>query len=115
MNGHPLVPSHLQSIVTPINLHFWQQELQTHKDTEFTKLILKGLARGFRIGFKPERLPHKLKPAKLNMLSAFKHPKVDDYIAKELSTSHLAVYENPLVQIQTSPLGIIPKKGKEKQ
>ena len=48
------------------------------------------------------------------MLSAFEHPKeVDDYIAKELSTSHLAVYVNPMVQIQTSPLGVIPKKGKE--
>jgi len=114
VNGHPLVPTHLQSIVTPINLHFWQQELQTHRDKEFTKLILKGLAGGFRIGFKPERLPHKLKPAKLNMLLALEHPKeVDDYIAKELSTSHLAVYENPLVQVQTSPLGVIPKKGKE--
>jgi len=100
--------------VIPINLHFWQQELQTHRDKEFTKLILKGLAWGFRIGFKPERLLHKLKPAKLNMLLAFEHPnEVDDYIAKELSTSHLAVYENPLVQVQTSPLGVIPKKGKE--
>jgi len=48
------------------------------------------------------------------MLSVLEHPKeVDDYIAKELSTSHLAVYENPLVQIQISPLGVISKKDKE--
>ena len=76
VKGTPMVPSHLREIITLINLPFWQEELQSHKDEEFTKLILKGLSHGFRVGFNQKLLPQNLKPARRNMLSALEHPEV---------------------------------------
>ena len=62
--------------MTPLNLAFWQEELQAHQDKEFTKLILKGLSSGFRIGFNPHHLlMGTLQPARRNMLSALEHHK----------------------------------------
>ena len=120
VDGHSLVPIPLQNIVTPLNLAFWQEELQSHQDKEFTKLILKGLSSGFRIGFNPQRLPRgTLQPARRNMLLALEHPKVvDEYLTRELLASHLVIASQTSpwhLQIQTSPLGVIPKKGKVDQ
>ena len=111
--GHPL-PPHLSDIVTPVTLEFWERELSSHPDKSFSQLIIRGLKRGFHIGFqKPDA---GLKTARSNMLSALQHPDiVSDYIAKELSSHHLARVGSPQLatslHIQTSPLGVIPKKG----
>ena len=112
--GHPL-PPHLSDIVTPVTLEFWERELSSHPDKSFSQLIIRGLKRGFHIGFqKPDA---GLKTARSNMISALQHPDiVSDYIAKELSSHHLARVGSPQLaaslHIQTSPLGVIPKKGR---
>ena len=65
--GHPL-PPHLSDIVTPVTLEFWERELSSHPDKPFSQLIIRGLKRGFHIGFqKPDA---GLKTARSNMLSA---------------------------------------------
>ena len=114
------MPIPLRNILTPLNLAFWQEELQSHQDKEFTKLILKGLSSGFRIGFNPQHLPMgTLQPARRNMLSALEHLKVvDEYLTRELLASHFAIASQTStwhLQIQTSPSGVIPKKGKVDQ
>ena len=69
---------------------------------------------GFHIGF--QKPGAGLKTARSNMLSALPHPDiVSDYIAKKPSSHHLARVGQPQLaaslHIQTSPLGVILKKG----
>ena len=117
-DGQPRVPHHLRTIVTPVILDFWQQELSSHPDKLLVDRILKGLAKGFRIGYRGEE--HQLRSAQSNMLSATQHPQIiSDYITKEFSTHRLAVAGSPQIAdrlgIHVSPLGVIPKKGKDNQ
>ena len=109
---------HLCTIVTPVVLEFWQQELSSHPDKLSVDRILKGLAKGFRIGYRGEE--HQLRSAQSNMPSEAQHPQIiSDYITKELSTYRLAVAGSPQIAahlgIHVSPLGVIPKKGKDNQ
>ena len=107
------LPECLQGITTPLKLGYWQQQLSSHPDQEFAQLTLKGIERGFKIGFQSS--PLKSKGG--NMLSTRSHPEVvSDYIATELSLGRIAevgsVEKAKDLGIHTSPFGVIPKKHK---
>jgi len=51
MSECSLLPSHLCTVTTPVNINFWEQYLSNHEDRQFTYLLVKGLKTGFRIGF----------------------------------------------------------------
>ena len=85
-----------------------------HPDRQFAHLILSGLEHGFPIGFD---ISSKLRPAKSNLISAREHPDVvSAYIQEELCRGHIghvgSLETANQLNIQLSPLGAIPKKGK---
>ena len=101
--------------MTPVRQQFWQRELVTHYDSELVGWVLRGFQHGFRIGFEDSEV--NLIPARGNMSSATQHPKVvTSYIQKELAAGHLlAIGPAELASqlgVHTSPLGVIPKKGR---
>ena len=107
--------SHLCTVTTPVNLHFWEEHFNTHEDSQFSHLIVKGLKSGFRIGF--ERNTISLQRAKSNMASAETHPEVvAAYLDQELKAGRIALVGTEEVaqhlNIHVSSFGVIPKKGK---
>lgn len=120
-NGLPWLPQQITLAESPINISFWEQELASHKDAQFVALILQGLRKGFPIGFQSSS--HTLRPAKGNLISALVHPQVvSNYIAKELELQRIALVGPAATtttisqfNIQLSPLGVIPKKGRVDQ
>jgi len=109
------LPSYLCTVTTPVNLHFWEEHLNAHEDKQFTQLIVKGLKSGFRIGF--QRNTVALHSAKSNLVSAEMHPEiVTAYLDQELKAGRVALVGSEEIaqhlDIQVSPFGVIPKKGK---
>ena len=90
----------------------WRQSLATHPDQHFVQYILKGLEKGFRIGFQYQQA--QLKQCSSNMV--IKDPSVvSDYLHTELRLNRLVKLSNKEageLGIHCSPIGIIPKKGK---
>jgi len=98
-----------------VNLHFWEEHLSTHQDSQFSQLIFKGLRSGFRIGF--ERNTITLQRARSNLVSAETHPEVVvAYLDQELKAGRVALVGTEeaaqLLNIHVSPVEVIPKKGK---
>jgi len=60
--------------VTSLRLNEWTKELQAHPEQLFTNYILRGIDKGFRLGFNSSLV--KLKSCPLNMLSTEEHPEV---------------------------------------
>ena len=68
-------------VSTPLVLPAWEAHLADHPDQRFAAYVLRGIARGFRVGFNHRNL----KAAVRNMQSATEHPEVvDAYIEEEL-------------------------------
>ena len=103
------------AIVTPVCQKFWKDKLATHHDPDFVGWVLRGLQEGFRLGFDDTKV--NLSSAHSNMNSANQHPElVSQYIQKEVLAGHL-LRINPSegalhCRIHTSPLGVIPKRGR---
>ena len=97
-----------------MRLSFWEAELADHQDREFASWVCKGIEQGFHIGFSDKNTV--LHPSRFNMLSTTDHPQViREYIAKELGAHHLLEVNqgsHNVKNIQISPLGVIPKKGR---
>ena len=86
----------------------WRSGLDSHPDKEFSRYILDGLSKGFRIGFDYSKSG--CRKAKRNLLSVRKHPTVvDEYLYKEDSVGRLVKPHPYLQNIQISPFGVIPK------
>ena len=97
--------------MTPVCQKFWKNS--SHPD--FVGWVLRGLQEGFRLGFDDTKVY--LSSAHSIMSSANQHPElVSQYIQKEVSAGHL-LRINPSegalhCRIHTSPLGVIPKRGR---
>ena len=116
--GIPKVSAHLTTITSPIQADYWKVGLADHPDQKFAALIVRGLERGFRIGFADSSVT--LKASKRNLISAMEHPDVvSNYIAKELDQRRVArvgsVADPVCGGIHLSPLGAIPKKSRKDQ
>ena len=103
-------PSSRSSSETPGCLH----RFLSIPDIQFTQFLLRGIANGFRIGF---RHGSQLKPAHRNLKSAYDQPQViSDYLKREVQLGRLQVVPTskgpapPLLQV--SRFGAIPKKHK---
>ena len=103
VNPHPpKLPSHLNNIVTPLNLQAWELWLNNHPNQAFTSYILDGIANGFRIGF--NHTSHKCSKSTHNHPSANEHPIViAEGLKKEVEkgwlTGPLTPADYPFVQI----------------
>ena len=110
-------PAHLVlprvSVVGPLKVEKFSQELAGHSDQKQVSYVLQGLQHGFRLGF---HSAHKLKPAKRNKPSALHHAHiVDAYLANEVSLGRVAgpisFPPPPFPRLYISSFGVIPKKG----
>ena len=102
-------------VITPFHSDFWRRELASHPDGRFATWVCGGIEKGFRIGVSD--IGAELRAAKGNMLSAMEHPQVvTEYIQGELAAHHLLLVGPDSAKnhpaIHTSPLGVIPKKGR---
>lgn len=109
------LPTALQRISTPLHYDVWQRHLANHYDQCFAQFILRGIKRGFRIGFNIKST--KLKTSQSNLISATNHPQVvTSYIQEELQANRLllvgSVTTAQKLGIHCSPFGVIPKKNK---
>lgn len=97
-------------VYSPLKLHQWTQDLQTHPDKDFSLYILQGIKSGFRIGFNRAQ---PLRPATSNLCSS--NPSVIfEYLEREVSLTRMWKYPRHCSPpgIHISPLGVIPKKNK---
>ena len=89
--------------------------LATYPDKRFVNFLLRGIEKGFRIGFTYKSI--QLKSHYQNLLSAMDHPQVvQDCLEKELEAERVIKVgglEKAWQQgIHCSPFGVIPKKHK---
>ena len=103
----------MSKIVTPLKLQAWQEALSDYPDTTFAAYILRGIERGFKIGFDTELV--KLISQKGNLVSALDHPEeVERYLHEQLQANRVvkihATDNIKKLGIQcNNPLGVIPK------
>ena len=91
--------------------------LADHPDQAFVQYILRGIERGFRIGFNPRTV--NLRSRDTNLISASEHPEiVGSYLEVERSAGRVIKMKGTgelagmRIQIHCSPFGVIPKKNK---
>ena len=97
------------SVTSPLILESWVKELSSHPDKAYAQYIIRGISRGFRIGYNRR---HHLCQSHSAMLT--QNPEViSQYLSREVSLSRMKLL--PLSQskhIHISPIGAIPKKNK---
>ena len=74
----------LQAVTSPLTrcLKSWEVLLAPHPDERFKNFILRGLSKGFHIGYQPHLAT--ARAASYNLLSCIEHPQVvEEYITKE--------------------------------
>ena len=91
----------MSKIVTPLKLQAWQDALSDYPDKTFAAYILRGIERGFKIGFDTELVKLRL---------------VERYLHEELQANRVVkIHPSDDMKglgIQCNPFGVIPKKNK---
>ena len=110
----PPLPSSLDDhlLASPLRLEAWRRALEDIPDRAFCDFLLRGISRGFRIGF---TTGGPLKPATRNLTSALDNPEViTAYLDREVMLGRMAKLlahpGQPPPRLQISPCGAIPKK-----
>ncbi len=85
----PLGWRHEWSVVnTPLRSEAWERRLKDHPDRTFQRYLVKGMTRGFRIGFSYSQA--KCVSATQNMASVTEHPEVvKSYLQKEFEAGRV--------------------------
>lgn len=109
------LPEYMCKVVTPLKLQAWQELLAGHPDQTFVGYILRGIERGFRVGF--DTTLTQLKSRKTNMLSTLEHPQViGSYVESDTVLQRIIKVDSPeeaeQLGIHCSSFGVIPKKNK---
>ena len=102
-----------EEVVTPLKWQSWQHELQDHPDKEWVEYLVRGLKDGFRIGHDQTKVS--MKQRRGMIFEASQHGDIiDDYLENEESERRIwRLSQNPQEgEVQCSPFGVIPKKGK---
>jgi len=107
------LPEQATRISTPLVGSKWIESLSGHPDERFSRYIVEGIQRGFRVGFDSSRCS--LATGRGNMVSAELHPDVvTGYIQGEVERGRV-VRLNPEagkgLNVHVSPFGVIPKKS----
>ena len=105
------LPARASTITTPLKLDAWAELLARHPDKVFVAYILEGIQLGFRIGF--DYANNQCHSAKKNMQSAADTPHV---VARYLEAEYrlgrvITLVDIEARSVQTSPFGVIPKRG----
>lgn len=100
-------------VVTPLRWRAWEMELLEHPDRVWAELLVRGIRDGFRLGHDQTRV--ELVCKKGTMYGASQHGKViSDYLEKEVRERRVWRMDEVVqaTDVQLSPFGVIPKKGK---
>ena len=98
-------------IRSPLQVGKWEVLLRDHPDKQFSRFIVEGIRRGFRVGFC--RQQGNLGPHKGNMVNGRNPQLVSEYLSRESSLGRMTVVnQGEQSPVHTSPIGLIPKKGK---
>ncbi len=99
-------------VVTPLKWHEWEMELRGHPDKEWVEFLIRGIREGFRLGHDQSSVV--LRQRKGAMYEASQHREViSNYLeAEERANRVWRVSKSSKEDIQCSPFGVIPKKGK---
>ena len=104
----------LPCLSSPVSVSVLADELRDHPDESLRQFLISGFTYGFRISFRPDRVP-RLRSASVNMGSALRNPQVvDDYLAREVHLGRVAgpFPTPPLPSLHISRFGVIPKRGR---
>ena len=78
-----MLPEQFRQISSPLKLDAWRRGLQGHPDRDFVGYILRGIEKGFRVGFAADLVS--LRARNRNMLSATDHAQVvAEYLDREM-------------------------------
>ena len=106
------MPVEAREIVTPLILQAWERGLEQHPDRWWAEYLV-GIREGCHLEFSRESC--ELRSNSRNMVSDGEQPKVvREYLDKEVAEKRVWVVgaTGEVAQIQCSPFGVIPKKGK---
>ena len=107
--GAPLGPSLLSSILTPLRLLKFKEELRNHPNPAWVADILTGIDKGVPLGYHGPRCQR----ISRNLTSAFQHPDIiDNELNKEVTAKRIIGPFNhpPILNLQCSGVGVVPKK-----
>lgn len=100
-------------VVTPLKWQVWQRELSEHPDREWVSFLVRGIRHGFRLGHDQSRVT--LRERRGTMYKASQHREIiSGYLKAEESAERIwkVTQVEGAEQVQCSPFGVIPKKGK---
>ncbi len=102
-----------EEVVTPLKWLSWWSELQEHPDKEWVEYLVRGLKYGFRIGDDQSRVTMTRKRG-MAFEASHHEELIDDYLKKEESEKKMwrLSYDTLNSEVQCSPFGVIPKKGR---
>ena len=104
-----IAPPQVQEIVSPLVVEKWTALLQIHPDKDVGTYILRGISKGFCIGYDYNK---KAKRATRNLPSAYHNSEVvTKYIQEEVSLGGMVglLEPAPAARVHVSPFGVIPK------
>ena len=107
--GAPLGPSLLSSILTPLRLLKFKEELRNHPNPAWVADILTGIDKGVPLGYHGPRCQR----ISRNLTSAFQHPDIiDNELNKEVTAKRIIGPFNhpPILNLQCSGVGVVTKK-----
>ena len=99
--------------MSPLSWSSFERELASHPDRNFVQHVVSGIKDGFSIGFEGPQVAHSAG----NMSSVKEHPEVvEEYLDTEVALGRvLGPFERPpLPDFRCSPIGVVPKKEKNK-
>ncbi len=100
-----------EEVVTPLKWQQWEKDLGEHPDKEWVEFLVRGLRRGFRLGHDQDR--SRLGSQTGSMYEASQHRDIiTNYLQNELQERRIWRVDGDTVEVQCSPFGVIPKKGK---
>ena len=107
--GASPIPPQMREVETPLRWRAWDHMLEDHPDQRFRSYVVRGIRRGFRVGFHHEC---QLSKSNQNMSSATDHSEViQEYLAEECSEGRVLGPLDPdlFPFVQVSRFGVIPK------
>ena len=109
MGGLCSTPKVSVEVSTPLQADTCASLLAAHPDQWFAQFIVRGIRQGFRIGFDRSKGASP-RPLKGNM--SIPQPElVTQYLEREVSLGRMEIIAR-MNLVHTSPIGLIPKKGK---
>jgi hypothetical protein len=102
----PWIPRLISRVATPLKPDQWEEALEGHPDHRFRDYIIRGISRGFRIGFN-RQLGSAPRSCWRNTRSAYEHPEVvSEYLARECRAARVLGPFRQCLSYKSAALGL---------